>query len=175
MFDVPDEWEDRIAYEEFLGEAKLAWVLDAWVEEISEDETIERFRVQPGDLYRLIETARWLLYASHELATLFGHKDMLPRLAELMERAEKGVKTELLPLVRLEGIGRARARVLYNAGLKGIDDLKRAPLEKLTSLPLIGPKLAKKIKDQVGGFVKSEEWKRLKRGEDWEQRAITEY
>jgi len=175
MFDVPDEWEDRIAYEEFLGEAKLAWVLDAWVEEISEDETIERFRVQPGDLYRLIEAARWLLYASHELATLFGHKDMLPRLAELMERAEKGVKKELLPLVRLEGIGRVRARVLYNAGLKSIDDLKRAPLEKLTSLPLIGPKLAKKIKDQVGGFVKSEEWKRLKKGEAWEQRAITEY
>ena len=175
MFDVPDEWEDRIAYEEFLGEAKLAWVMDAWIEEISEDETIERFRVQPGDLYRLIEAARWLLYASHELATLFGHKDMLPHLAELMERTEKGVKAELLPLVRLEGIGRVRARVLYNVGLKSIDDLKRVPLEKLTSLPLIGPKLAKKIKDQVGGFVRLEEWKKLKRGEAWEQRALTEY
>jgi helicase len=175
MFDVPDEWEDRIAYEEFLGEAKLAWVLDAWIDETTEDEAIERFLVQPGDLYRLISTARWLLYSSHELASLFGHKDLVPRLAELMERTEKGVKGELLPLVRLEGIGRVRARILYNAGLKNLDDLKKAPIERLTSLPLIGPKLAKKIKDQVGGFLKAEEWKKLKKGEEWEQRAISQY
>jgi len=174
MFEVPDPWSDRIDYEEFLGEAKLAWVLDAWIEETTEDETIEKFRVQPGDLYRLITTARWLLYASHELATLFGYKDVLPHLAELMERTEKGVKRELLPLVRLEGIGRVRGRIIFDAGLKTTDDLKRAPLEKLTGLPLIGPRLAKKIKEQVGGFVKSEEWKKLKR-ETAEQRALTEY
>jgi len=77
FFDVPDEWEDRIAYEEFLGEAKTAMVLEAWIEERSEDEVIERFRVQPGDLYRLIETGKWLLYASHELAALFGQKGYL--------------------------------------------------------------------------------------------------
>ena len=175
MFDVPDEWEDRIAYEEFLGEAKLAWVLDAWIEEMSEDETIEKFQVQPGDLYRLIETARWLLYASHELAALFGHKDLLHHLAGLMERVEKGVKAELLPLVRLKGIGRVRARILYDAGLKSLEDLKRASLENLTRLPLIGPKLAKKIKEQVGGFVRSEDWEKLKKGETWEQQALTEY
>ena len=175
MLEVPDEWADRIAYEEFLGEAKLAWVLDAWIEETTEDEAIEKFRVQPGDLYRLIGTARWLLYASHELASLFGHKDLLPHLAELMERTEKGVKAELLPLVRLKGIGRVRARILHDSGLKTIKDLKRAPLEKLVGLRLIGPKLAKKIKEQVGGFVRSEEWEKLKKAETSEQRALTEY
>ena len=85
------------------------------------------------------------------------------------------MKTELLPLVRLKGIGRVRARILYNSGLKTLTGLKRAPLKKLTNLPLIGPKLAKKIKEQVGGFVKAEEWKKLKKGENAEQRAITEY
>jgi len=175
MVEVPDEWIDRIDYEEFLGEAKLAWVLDAWIEELTEDETIEKFRVQPGDLYRLIGTARWLLYASHELARLFGHKDLLPRVTQLIERIEKGVKAELLPLVRLEGIGRVRARMLHDAGLKTIEDIKKAPLEKLTSLPLIGPKLAKKIKEQIGGFVKSREWKKLEKGKEWEQQALTEY
>jgi helicase len=175
MFPVPSEWEDRIAYEGFLGEAKLAWVLKSWIEETSEDEMIGKFRVQPGDLYRIIDSARWLLYASHELARLFKHKDVLPSLSELIERVRKGVKKELLPLVRLEGIGRVRARILYNAGLKTIEDLKKAPMEKLTGLPLIGLKLAKKIKDQVGGFIKAEEWEKLKRGDEWEQRAITEY
>jgi len=176
MFPVPEQWEDHIAYEEFLTEAKTAWVLQTWIEEATEDQMIEQFRVQPGDLYRTIESARWLLYASHELARLFGaKKDVLSSLDMLMERIEKGVKAELLPLVRLEGIGRVRARTLHNAGLKTLDDLKKAPIEQLTSLPLIGPKLAKKIKDQVGGFINAEEWKKLKKGDEWEQRALTEY
>lgn len=175
MLEVPDSWTDHITYEEFLGEAKVARVLDAWIEELTEDETIEKFRVQPGDLYRLMSTARWLLYASHELSRLFGCKDLLSHLSELMERVEKGVKVELLTLVRLEGIGRVRARVLHDAGLKTVEDLKRIRVEKLTGLPLIGPKLAKRIKEQVGGFVKDREWKKLKKGEISEQKALTEY
>jgi helicase len=175
MMEVPNELADRIAYEEFLGEAKLAWVLDSWIKEVTEDGIIEKFRVQPGDLYRLIATGRWLLYASHEIAALFRHKDLLPNLTELMERIKKGVKKELLPLVRLEGIGRVRARILHNAGLKTISDLKTAPLKKLTGLPLIGPKLAKKIKEQVGGFVKQKEWKKLKSKKSLEQQALTKY
>jgi helicase len=172
---VPNEWEDGMSYEEFLGEAKLSGILHAWIEETSEEQMIEQFSVQPGDLYRVIESARWLLYASHELGSLLEHKDILPMLNTIMERTEKGVKAELLPLVRLEGVGRVRARILYSAGLKNLDDLKRAPIDQLTSLPLIGSKLAKRIKDQVGGFIKAEEWKKLKKDEEWEQRAITEY
>jgi helicase len=175
MFPVPSEWEDRIAFEEFLGEAKLAWVLKSWIAETSEDEMIGKFTVQPGDLYRIIDSAKWLLHASHELARLFKHKDILPSLSEVMQRVQKGVKKELLPLVRLEGIGRVRARILHNAGLETIEDLKKAPVKKLRSLPLIGLKVAKKIKDQTGGFIKAEEWKNLKEGEESEQRAITEY
>lgn len=175
LVDLPEEWEDRIAYEEFLGEAKTARVLKAWIEEASEDEMIERFRVQPGDLYRTIENAKWLLHATHQLALLFGNKRALPPILELMERIEKGVRKELLPLVKLKGVGRVRGRILYNAGLRTIEDVKHAPIEKLTSLPLIGPRLAKKIKEQVGGFVRKEEWKKLKEEEAWEQKALTEY
>jgi helicase len=175
LMDVPDEWEDRIAYEELLGEVKTAMVLKGWIEEMSEDETIERFRVQPGDLYRTIQNAKWLLHATHELALLFGNKQFLPRTLRLMERIEKGVKKELLPIVKLEGVGRVRGRILYNAGYKAIEDIKHAAIKDLVSLPLIGPRLAKKIKEQVGGFVKKEEWKKLEKGEDWEQKALTEY
>jgi len=175
MFEEPDEWADRIAYEEFLGEVKTAWVLHSWIEESSEDEIIENFGVEPGDLYRLISTAEWLLYASLELAKLLGHKDVLPKIAELKERIVKGVKPELLPLTRLEGIGRARARVMYNAGLKTIEDLQKAPLSKLTGLPLIGPRVAKSIKEQIGGYVKRREWKKLSEEKKVAQQALTEY
>jgi len=92
-----------------------------------------------------------------------------------MVRVEKGVKSELLPLVRLKGIGRVRARILYDSGLKTIKDLKRASIKELTSLPLIGPKLTKEIKEQVGGLVKSKEWKKLKKKKSAKQQAITKY
>jgi helicase len=176
IFPIPQEWEDNIAYQEFLSEVNTALILHSWIEETTEDNLIEKYRVQPGDLYRNIESAKWLIYATQELAQLFRiPKKVLTDLDTINERIEKGVKTELLQLTKLEGIGRIRARTLYNAGLKTLDDLKKAPLERLTSLPLIGPKVAKKVKDQVGGFIKTEDLKRLKKSEEWEQKAITEY
>jgi helicase len=175
FFEVPNEWEDRIAYEEFLAEVKAAMVMNAWIDERTEDEIIERFRVQPGDLYRLIETGKWLLHASHELAILFGQKQYLRPLNEVLVRIEKGVKKELLVLVKLEGIGRVRARILYNSGFRTVEDLKHAPVEDLTKLPLIGPKMARKIKEQVGGFIKTEEWEKLKEEKGPEQQPLTDY
>jgi helicase len=175
LVEVPTEWGDRVSYEEFLGEVKTALVLGSWIEETSEDTLIERFRVQPGDLYKTIENAKWLLHSIHELSRLFGNKEALPLSDELMERVAKGIKKELLPIVKLEGIGRVRGRILYNSGFKTIDDIKRASLEELTNLPLIGPRVAKRIKEQLGGFVKREEWEKLDRGEDWSQRALSDY
>jgi replicative superfamily II helicase len=75
----------------------------------------------------------------------------------------------------LAGVGRVRGRIIYNAGYKTIEDIKHAALDELTNLPLIGPRLAKKIKEQVGGFVKKETWEKLEKGEDWKQKALTEY
>jgi helicase len=174
LADVPNEWEDTVAYEEFLGEVKTAMTLQAWIEEMSEDQLIERFRVQPGDLYRAIENAKWLLHATHELATLLGNKHVLPQTRELEARVAKGVKKELLPIVRLEGVGRARGRIIYNAGYKTIEDIKHAAIDNLTNLPLVGPRLAKKIKEQVGGFVKKDTWEKLDE-DQWKQTALSEY
>jgi helicase len=176
IFDLPDPWMDKMAFEEFLGEAKVSWVLKSWMDEASEDEMIERFMVQPGDLYRLISTSKWLLHASHELASLLKHKDLLSHLAKLTVRIEKGVKPDLLPLVKLEGIGRVRARVLHNSGLRSVDDIKRTSMRKLAELHLIGPKIAQKIKEQIGGYIKTDEWQNLKKRKQTEQqRTLTEY
>ena len=171
----PEEWEDRITYEQFLGEVKTAMTLKAWIEEMSEDWLIERFRVQPGDLYRTLESAKWLIHATHELAQLFGNKQVFPLTLEVQQRVEKGVKKELLPLVRLEGVGRVRGRIIFNSGYKTINDIKGVPIEDLQNLPLIGSRLAKKIKEQVGGFVRKETWERLEKEDEWKQKALTEY
>ena len=171
----PDEWQDSIAFEEFLGEVKTAMTLKAWIEEISEDQLIESFSVQPGDLYRTIENAKWLLHSTHELAQLFNNKQITPLVHEVRRRVEKGVKTELLPLVKLEGVGRVRGRIIYNAGYKTREEIKRVSMDELARLPSIGPRLAKKIKEQIGGFFKKETLERLEKEAEWNQKALTEY
>ena len=176
MFDLPDPWMDRIGFEEFLGEAKMALVLDSWMNETTEDQMIEKFKVQPGDLYRLISNAKWLVHASHELASLFKHKDLLQQLSRLTIRIEKGVKPELLSLVSLKGIGRARARVLFNSGIKTIDNIKTVPVSKLVGLPLIGAKVAQKIKKQVGSSVEIQEMQSLNpKSKTKKQRSLTDF
>ncbi len=162
FIDPPDQWSDNIGYVEFLGEVKTAMVLNNWIEELPEDKLFERFNVQPGDLYRTIENAQWLLHAVEELSPVVAkNKDITTLSIELIQRVSKGIKKELLPIVALEGVGRVRGRIIFNAGFRTIDDLKHASIEEITSLPSVGPRLAKKIKEQVGGFVKKDTWERL--------------
>jgi helicase len=174
-FPIPDEWVDKIQYEVFLGEIKCARILTSWLEENTEDEIMETYSVHPGDLFRLVNTTKWLLYASYELGRLFKRKDLLPQILDIKTRIEKGVKKELLPLVSLDGIGRIRGRILFNAGFKTTADLKRTPLKELTTLPMIGSTVAKRIKEQIGGLVKKEEWEKIKENKILEQTSITDF
>ena len=170
---VPDDG-DPIDYEQFLGEVKTAMVLNAWIDEMSESDLLERFYVQPGDRYSAVHNAEWLLYAAHELAGVLGLPDPRRQLSRIRDRVKYGVTKRLLPLVRLRGIGRVRARVLYNSGFTTVAALKRAPVGRLVEIPLIGPRLAKVIKEQVGGVVDEAEWKRLE-AKEAEQRALTDF
>jgi len=97
----------------------------------------------------------------------------MPLTVELDERVSKGIKKELLPIVKLEGIGRVRGRILYNAGYKTIDDIKRAEPEYLINL--LGSATAKKVKEQVGGKITQEEWEDLGKPEEHTQKALTEF
>jgi helicase len=175
-FAIPlnQEGGDYIEREQFLGEVKTAMVLGDWINEKTEANILEQHGVQPGDRYSAVHNAEWLLYSAHEIADIIGAPDHRRQLGELNDRVKHGVSKKLLPLVRLKGIGRVRARVLYNSGLTGIAELKRAPLQRLVALPLIGPRLAKSIKEQVGGLVEEQEWKSLDKAET-EQKALTDF
>jgi helicase len=179
MCEVPEFYGDTngITYEEFLAEIKCARVLYEWINETSEDGILEVHRVEPGDILRIVDTAKWLLHATYRLAELFGHKDLLSQLNELQIRCTKGVKSELVPLVELDGVGRIRARSLFNAGFKGLEELRHASVTDLMNVPTIGPSVAKRIKEQVGGLIKAEEWEVLKSksAESTEQSLLTDY
>ena len=174
MSDLPEGGDNLVDFETLLGELKSAKVLHHWIEEAKENEILEHFKVEPGDLYRLVDTADWLLYASYELAELFKHRDLLSRLNQLRKRAKRGVKAELVPLIELEGVGRIRARVLFDAGYKDLEALKHASIQQLRALPLVGAQTARQIKDQVGGLIKKEELQMLKT-ERTEQSTLSEF
>jgi helicase len=55
----------------------------------------------------------------------------------------------LIPLIQLEGIGRIRARSLYKSGITNVTQIDKISESKLGSVPKIGVKLARKLKNQI--------------------------
>ncbi len=147
FFQTPDEFDED--YEEFLREAKLATVFSLWIEETSEQEIMEKFKITPGELYSRREILDWLLYSILEISKYFNFSKEIKRmLKKLRARLKYGIKEELIPLVSLEGIGRKRARILFDAGFSNLEKLKKANLEKLARV-LKSKILAQKIKKQL--------------------------
>lgn len=172
-YDLPED--EGLEYEMLLEEIKTALLLKDWIEESPEDSIVERFDVGSGDIYSYVESAKWLVHAAHELAKLLRYEEALTPLLNLSIRVENGVKEELLPLISLRGVGRVRARALFSAGFKTIDDLKRASPTELNRIPTIGPESIRSIKEQVGGLVTKEEWSMVKSKRGTKQLSIEDY
>jgi len=150
---VPKDWD--LEFDEFLKGVKTAMMLEGWTNEMTEDQILSRFRVTPGELRTRLTNTDWLLYAAQELALLLKFKELLVDIRKVRVRIKYGVKEELIPLVRLEQIGRVRARRLFNIGLKTISDLKKIPLTHLERI--VGPKVAVIVKKQLGEKVEKKE------------------
>ena len=141
----PSPWD--LGYEGFLSAVKTSLMLRDWINEEGEDNLMEEYGETPGGLRSRKELADWLLYSMQELARLLNMKERLRPIRKLRTRLRHGVKEELVPLVRLRGVGRVRARKLRKAGFGSISDLKSAPSSKLKDI--LGPKTGKKIKEQL--------------------------
>jgi helicase len=136
------------AGEGFDRSLKTALLLADWVDEMGEDAICKQYNVGPGDIYGMVESVAWLVHASRHLARLFA-----PHLADQIEemelRIKHGIKKELLPLVRLRGIGRVRARRLFDNNLGSIEALRAAGPEKVGRV--VGPGIAAQIFEQLDG------------------------
>jgi helicase len=100
-----------------------------------------------------------------ELANIFN-KEAYPPLTALMTRVQYGVRRELLDLVKLRGVGRARARSMHDHGLRTLDEVRSVELSRLAHVPKIGEQLAKSIKEQVGGTRSAKEGAAERRKEE---------
>ncbi|MEF8852501.1 MAG: ATP-dependent DNA helicase [Haloarculaceae archaeon] len=120
---APSEFDP--AFEDWLSALKTARLLEDWASEVDEDVVTERYGVGPGDVRGKVETAQWLLGAAESLAGELG-LDVAPAVREARVRVEHGVREELTDLAGVRGVGRKRARRLYDAGIADRADLRDA-------------------------------------------------
>ncbi len=135
-------------HDEFFDSVKTALFFHDWIDENDEEFLLKKYDVRPGEIRVKLERAEWLLYAAEEMAKLQKMHSIVKEIMKTRFRLRYGVREELLTLLRLEGIGRVRARKLYNHKIKDIGDVKKADVSVLAQL--LGKNVAIKVKKQVG-------------------------
>jgi helicase len=133
--------------ETFFRALKTALVLADWTDEVGEAMICERYGINPGDIYSFVESVQWLVHAASRLSSRFA-----PHLAgpvrDMEVRVSSGVKAELLPLVSLRGIGRVRARRLFNNGITSPAMIRDAGIDHIA--PILGRGIAEQVFAQLG-------------------------
>ncbi|MBI2101838.1 hypothetical protein HYT53_04480 [Candidatus Woesearchaeota archaeon] len=135
-------------YEDFLNSVKTSLMFNKWISEQDEEFLLEEYNIRPGELRAKLDIADWLLYAAEEISKLLHYQSLIKEIVKLRLRLKYGVKEELLPLIRLENIGRVRARILFRNRIRDLKDAKNADLYTLTQL--LGEKVALSVKKQLG-------------------------
>jgi len=133
-------------YDWMMREAKTAALLLEWISEAEEERIADRFRVGPGDIRRVAETAEWLMHAAGRLSE---HLELGAtfRIYQLEKRIHYGAGPDLLGLLDLKGVGRVRARKLHRAGYTSIEKLAAADVARIAEI--VGPKIAGKVMAQL--------------------------
>lgn len=157
-----DDWVQAAYYERFgellvherdvaddLSYTKTATLLWDWIEEQPPQEVETKYQVGPGDVRMRVDSGKWMLHAFRELARAL-RPDWQKPLSDLSLRLEHGIKADALPMIRLRGIGRIRARNLIRAGFRTPADLKGTPPSRIAKIPGFGEVLARELLKQVG-------------------------
>ena len=145
LTNIPKEWE--IDYDDFIHSFKTALVFEDWSNEKTEDQLYTKYGITPGELHSKREIADWLLYSVEELSRLLNRYENMSLCRKLRLKLHYGIGEELLQLVKLKGIGRVRARKLYNAKYRTIADLKKAKVIDIAHL--IGLATAENVLKQI--------------------------
>jgi len=127
----------------FLERYRTARLLQLWVSEESEELIYEQFNIPPGILYMRTSVAQWLAYSASEIARILELRRSADEMRKMELRLRSGVKKELVPLIRIKGVGRVRARRLFDKGYQKPSDLRKAELKELASV--VGRKTAEKL------------------------------
>ena len=155
--------------EAMIGDVKSAWMVEEWMEETTLRDMEERLDVTPGDVHHRVDLMGWLLTgAQHVLLTddVFAEEhapviaDLVAMLSTAQQRVRHGCKHDLLPLVNIRHVGRQRARVFADHGVRTpqqVLDMPPATRQTLLGLRGWGPVLMDKIEHEVARVVRRAE------------------
>ena len=138
--------EDEEEAELFFRAIKTAMLLSDWTDEMPDAKICERYSVGPGDVYGMVESVNWLLHATSELSRMFAPA-FHGQVRDFETCMKNGIRRELLPLVKLRGIGRVRARRLFNNNITSPAAVREAGIEAVTRI--IGRGIAEQIFAQL--------------------------
>ena len=139
---------DRNSNEKFFS----AMMLLEWIKEKKESDLFKEFSLAPGTLFGKTQIIEWLAYSTIELSKVLHEERHLVSAEKLSRRVKYGVKEELLLLVELKGVGRVRARKLFNNGIKRPSEVKNN-LAKVEAI--LGKKVAEQLEKQLTFSVKN--------------------
>ncbi|MDD3178524.1 MAG: DEAD/DEAH box helicase [Candidatus ainarchaeum sp.] len=141
-----------------IYEAKM---LLEWINETNEDTIISEYNTSPGEIRNIISKAEWIIYCVNELIKQNKQNTYLSKEYKTIGiRLKYGVKKELVELVCLKNIGRIRARRLFIAGIKGINDIKRKPEKIIEIIGKIGYSILEELKIDFKKNIEQNENKR---------------
>lgn len=144
---IPSEFEDR--WEDWLSALKTARMMEDWASELDEGEITDRYKIGPGDLRGKVDTAEWLLSAAERLAGELG-LEWAPAVREARTRVAHGIQSELIDLAGVRGVGRKRARRLYEADVETRADLRNADKSVVLGALRGRKKTAENVLENVG-------------------------
>ncbi|ABO35578.1 DEAD/DEAH box helicase domain protein [Methanococcus maripaludis C5] len=143
--DIRNELES-LGYEsddELIDDFFYSRLFKAWISEKSDEEIHEHYAVEPGILRYKLEQMNWMMYSAKELLRISGNlKDYWNEFSNIDVRLKYGASEELVELLKIKGIGRVKARKLYDVGLKSREDIKKNPYQLAAQL---GNKTAAKV------------------------------
>jgi len=143
------EYYDYYTYKLWAQAFVHAKMLHDWINEVDEDTISEKYGIGPGDIYSARDTASWIAGALSKVARTMNLLSLGEALDKLSIRLEYGVKEDALELIKLQGIGRVRARTLINHGIRTLKDLAKTPPSILEKLPGFGPRIARLLYEQL--------------------------
>jgi len=144
---APSEFDD--AFEDWLSALKTARLLEDWADEVDEDQLTDRYRVGPGDIRGKTDAAEWLLGAAESLAAELD-LGVGSAIRRARQRVAQGVRAELVELAEVRGVGRKRARRLFDAGIETPADLRGAEKSVVLGALRNRPKTAETVLENAG-------------------------
>ncbi|MFX0016770.1 MAG: DEAD/DEAH box helicase [Promethearchaeota archaeon] len=148
-----------IEYEFRLRDFRTVLFLWDWIKELPVEHLIMRYKIGSGDIQRIVETATWIVSAMAEIAKLKKRNNeeyhiFMKSAESLSDRVKYGIKSDAVSLTRIRGIGRKRARILLEHGIRDIKQLLTLDLSKLSQIPGFGSELARTTLERAKELTK---------------------